>query len=131
MAEPRKRSVRWGLLTLLFLAIALASILTSNAQGRYTALTLAGLIVGFGGAGYCTWQGPQGLQLAAPLSGRRGGQQPSRRLRKPIHRYDRPAQSRISRRSGPDPLLSSRNTSTSTWWKSSRVPSWSGSRVNV
>ena len=60
MAEPRKRSMRWGLLTLLFLAIALASILTSNAQGRYTALTFIGLIVGFGGAGYCTWQGLKG-----------------------------------------------------------------------
>jgi len=61
MAEPRKRSMRWGLLTLLFLAIALASILVSNAQGRYTLLTLAGLIVGFGGAGYCTWQGLKGV----------------------------------------------------------------------
>jgi hypothetical protein len=61
MTEPRKRNVRWGLLTLLFLAIALASILTSNAQGRYTALTLIGLIVGFSGAGYCTWRGLKGF----------------------------------------------------------------------
>lgn len=62
MAEqPRKRTVRWGLLTLLFLAIALASILASNAKGQYTALTFAGLIVGFGGAGYCTWKGLKGF----------------------------------------------------------------------
>jgi low temperature requirement protein LtrA len=61
MAEPRKRNMRWGLLTLLFLGIALASILTSNAQQRYTVLTLAGLIVGFGGAGYCSWQGLTGF----------------------------------------------------------------------
>jgi hypothetical protein len=62
MAEPpRKRNVRWGLLTLLFLAIALASILGSNAQGRYTALTLTGLIVGFAGAGYCSWKGLKGF----------------------------------------------------------------------
>ena len=56
-AEPRKRTMRWGLLTLLFLGIALACILVSNAQQRYTLLTLGGLIVGFGGAGYCSWQG--------------------------------------------------------------------------
>ena len=61
MAEPRKRTMRWGLLTLLFLAIALASIIGSNAQQRYTALTLAGLIVGFGGAGYCSWKGLKGF----------------------------------------------------------------------
>ena len=61
MAEPRKRTMRWGLLTLLFLAVALACILTSNAQGRYTALTLIGLIVGFGGAAYCTWKGLKGF----------------------------------------------------------------------
>jgi hypothetical protein len=61
MAEPRKRSMRWGLLTLLFLAIALASILASNAQGHYTALTFTGLLVGFVGAGYCTWKGLKGF----------------------------------------------------------------------
>lgn len=47
----------WGLLTLLFLGIALACVLTSNAQGRYTALTGIGLLVGFAGAGYCTYRG--------------------------------------------------------------------------
>jgi hypothetical protein len=61
MAEPRKRNVRWGLLTLLFLAIALASVLASNAQGAYNALTLAGVVVGFGGAAYCTWKGLKGF----------------------------------------------------------------------
>lgn len=61
MAEARKRNVRWGLLTLLFLAIALACVLASNAQGRYTLLTFAGLVVGFGGAGYCSWKGLKGF----------------------------------------------------------------------
>jgi low temperature requirement protein LtrA len=61
MAEPRRRSMRWGLLTLLFLGIVVASIIASNAQQRYTALTLAGIIVGFGGAGYCSWQGLKGF----------------------------------------------------------------------
>jgi 4-hydroxybenzoate polyprenyltransferase len=61
MTEPRRRNVRWGLLTLLFLAIALASILTSNAQETYTALTLTGVVVGFAGAGYCSWKGLKGF----------------------------------------------------------------------
>jgi hypothetical protein len=61
MAEPRKRNLHWGLLTLLFLGIALASVLTSNAQGAYNTLTFAGLIVGFGGAAYCSWKGLKGV----------------------------------------------------------------------
>jgi hypothetical protein len=65
MAEPRKRNVRWGLLTLLFLGIALAGVLTSNAQGAYNALTFAGVIVGFGGAAYCTWKGLKGFSWLA------------------------------------------------------------------
>jgi hypothetical protein len=61
MAEPGRRTVRWGLLTLLFLGIVVASIIASNAQRGYTVLTLLGLIVGFGGAGYCSWQGLKGV----------------------------------------------------------------------
>ncbi len=53
----RKRNIRWGLLTLLFLGIALAGVLVSSGQGRYTALTLAAVLVGFGGAAFCTWKG--------------------------------------------------------------------------
>jgi hypothetical protein len=53
----RRRSMRWGLLTLLFLGMALTCVLVSNAQGYYTWLTLLGLLVGFGGAGYSTWRG--------------------------------------------------------------------------
>jgi low temperature requirement protein LtrA len=60
-AEPRKRGLRWGLLTLLFLGIVVASIIASNLQQHYTVLTLLGLIVGFGGAGYCSWQGLKGF----------------------------------------------------------------------
>jgi hypothetical protein len=61
VTEPRKRTVHWGLLSLLFLGIALACVLISNGQGRYTALTFAGLVVGFGGAGYCSWKGLKGF----------------------------------------------------------------------
>jgi len=55
--ERRARRPWWGLLTLLFLGIALACVLVSNAQGRYTGLTALGLLVGFAGAGYCTYRG--------------------------------------------------------------------------
>ncbi|HEV7653605.1 MAG TPA: hypothetical protein VGP36_02560 [Mycobacteriales bacterium] len=61
MAEPRKRNVRWGLLSLLFLLIALICILVSSGQGTYNAVTLTGLVVGFVGAGYCTWKGIRGF----------------------------------------------------------------------
>lgn len=57
MAQRRGRNWRWGLLSLLFLGIALAAVLTSNAQGRYTALTGSMLLVGFGGAAFCTVKG--------------------------------------------------------------------------
>jgi hypothetical protein len=61
MAEPRKRNIRWGLLSLLFLGIALACVLISGSQGEYNALTLTGLLIGFGGAAYCTWKGLKGF----------------------------------------------------------------------
>lgn len=57
MTEPRKRNVRWGLLSLLFLGIALVCIVVSSRQGTYNAVTLSGLVVGFGGAGYCSYKG--------------------------------------------------------------------------
>ena len=57
MTEPRKRNVRWGQLSLLFLGIALACILVSNGQGTYNAVTLTGLVVGFAGAAYCSYRG--------------------------------------------------------------------------
>lgn len=61
MDEPRKRNVRWGLLSLLFLLIALVCILVSGSQGSYNAVTLAGLVVGFLGAGYCSFKGLKGF----------------------------------------------------------------------
>lgn len=57
MGEPGKRNVRWGLLSLLFLGIALVCILVSNGQGTYNAVTLTGLVVGFGGAAWCSYKG--------------------------------------------------------------------------
>ena len=61
---PRRAAgggMRWGLLTLGFLAIALTCVLVSNSQGRYTALTGLGLLVGFAGAGYCSYRGLKGF----------------------------------------------------------------------
>lgn len=54
---PRKRNRYWGLLTLLFLGIALTCVLVSGSQGEYSGLTLTGLLVGFAGAAYCTYKG--------------------------------------------------------------------------
>ena len=58
---PRKRNIRWGLLSLLFLGIALACVLVSGSRGSYSGLTFTGLVVGFVGAGYCTYKGLKGF----------------------------------------------------------------------
>jgi hypothetical protein len=58
---PARGGMRWGLLTLGFLAIALASVLVSNNSGAYNAVTLLGLLVGLGGAAYCTYRGLKGF----------------------------------------------------------------------
>ena len=55
--ERRPRNWRWGLLTLLFLGIALTCVLVSNSARHYTVVTGLGLLVGFGGAAYCTYRG--------------------------------------------------------------------------
>lgn len=56
-AKPR----RWGLLTLGFLSIALASVITANMLaadgGEGSPLTGVGVLVGFGGAAYCSYRG--------------------------------------------------------------------------
>ncbi len=56
---PRRR--HWGLLTLGFLSIALASVLTANALtadgGKGSVITGLGVLVGFAGAGYCSYRG--------------------------------------------------------------------------
>ena len=63
MAKPSRRPKRkhWGLRTLGFLAIALVAVLTANTfapDGRgYAPITWVGVLVGFGGAAYCTFQG--------------------------------------------------------------------------
>jgi nitrate/nitrite transporter NarK len=59
--ESRKRGMRWGLLTLLFLGIALVCVMVSNANGEYGPLTLLGLLVGLGGAGYSSYRGLKGF----------------------------------------------------------------------
>lgn len=53
----RQRHWRWGLLTLLFLGIALTCLLVSNSAGHYTVVTGLGVLVGFVGAAYCTYRG--------------------------------------------------------------------------
>jgi nitrate/nitrite transporter NarK len=59
--RPARGGMRWGLLTLGFLAIALASVLVSNGAGSYSVITLAGVLVGFGGAAYCSYRGLKGF----------------------------------------------------------------------
>ncbi len=59
--RPGRGGMRWGLLTLAFLAIALTCVLVSSSQGRYTAVTGLGLLVGFGGAAYCSYRGIKGV----------------------------------------------------------------------
>lgn len=63
MAEParRRRNVRWGLLSLLFLGIALAAVLISGSHGSYTGATFGMLVLGLAGAGYCTYKGLKGF----------------------------------------------------------------------
>ena len=53
MARPK----RWGVRTLIFLAVALVSVLASMVQGAYTVLTLAGLVIGLVGATICSVRG--------------------------------------------------------------------------
>jgi nitrate/nitrite transporter NarK len=55
--RPARGGIRWGLLTLLFLGIALTCVLVSNSHGAYTPVTGLGLLLGFGGAGYCSYRG--------------------------------------------------------------------------
>lgn len=61
--EPgaRKRNIRWGLLTLLGLGIALACVMVSNAQGSYTPVTTLCLLAGFVLAGYSSYKGVKGF----------------------------------------------------------------------
>lgn len=63
-AAPARRPAprRWGLRTLAFLALAAASIITSNALyasgvDDYVLLTFAGLVVGLVGATVCSVRG--------------------------------------------------------------------------
>ena len=62
-ATPKDRSSkarkprRWGLRTLALLGLALLAMLTSEIQGHYTVLSLAGLAVGLIGALICSIRG--------------------------------------------------------------------------
>jgi hypothetical protein len=59
--KPARGGMRWGLLSLGFLAVALTCVLVSNSNGSYTAITLLGLLVGFSGAAYCSYRGLKGF----------------------------------------------------------------------
>ena len=59
--KPARGGMRWGLLTLLFLGIALACVLVSSGKGSYTVVTGLGLLVGLGGAAYCSYRGLKGF----------------------------------------------------------------------
>jgi peptidoglycan/LPS O-acetylase OafA/YrhL len=54
----RQRPKHWGLRTLGFLGIALASLLTSSyGGGKYILLSDLGVLVGLIGAAYCSYRG--------------------------------------------------------------------------
>ncbi len=56
--EPRvqrSRTRRWGLRSLAFLALALVGLFTAG--GDYALLSAVALVVGFVGAGYCSYRG--------------------------------------------------------------------------
>jgi hypothetical protein len=59
--RPARGGMRWGLLSLFFLGIALTCVLVSSSHGSYTLVTGLGLLVGFGGAGYCSYRGLKGV----------------------------------------------------------------------
>ncbi|HYT09845.1 MAG TPA: hypothetical protein VEL73_04215 [Mycobacteriales bacterium] len=60
-ASGKPKRKRWGLRTLAFLTLALASVLTSSglsASGSgVPPITLVGVLVGFAGAAYCSVRG--------------------------------------------------------------------------
>jgi len=56
-SQKNPTPVRWGVRTLILLSIAALAILLSILQGRYTLLSLALLLFGFGGALYCSVRG--------------------------------------------------------------------------
>jgi hypothetical protein len=55
--KKRPKNRHWGLFTMVFLGLAVAALIASNTQGRYTGLTLAMLFVGLAGAATCTVKG--------------------------------------------------------------------------
>ena len=64
---PRPQPPRWGLRTLAWLALALTSVLAANAfyardVTDFVLATLAGTVVGFVGAAYCSIRGLQAWQ---------------------------------------------------------------------
>jgi hypothetical protein len=62
MRSTTPKPKRWGLRTLVLLAVALLSILLSTIQGYYTALSLSGLVVGLVGAMICSVRGLASLK---------------------------------------------------------------------
>ncbi len=53
----RSRPPRWGVRTVGWLSLAIVATLVQQIQGHFTIITLTGLLLGFGGASYCTVQG--------------------------------------------------------------------------
>jgi hypothetical protein len=56
-APRTKRGPRWGVRTLLFLVLAFVAIFTAQAMDRNTVGTLGSLVLGLGGAAYCSVRG--------------------------------------------------------------------------
>jgi hypothetical protein len=56
-ATRTKRGPRWGVRTMLFLILAFVAIFTAQAMDRNTVGTFGSLVLGLGGAAYCSIRG--------------------------------------------------------------------------
>jgi hypothetical protein len=56
-AAPTKRGPRWGVRTMLFLVLAFVAIYTAKAMNGHTVGTMGSLVLGLGGAAYCSVRG--------------------------------------------------------------------------
>ena len=55
--SPPRRRPRWGLRTLGLLILATVAVITAQALGHHTVGTLGCLVLGLGGAAYCSVRG--------------------------------------------------------------------------
>ena len=57
----RTRPPRWGVRTIGWLSLAIVATLAQQIQGHFSFITLGGLLMGLGGAAYCSIEGARGM----------------------------------------------------------------------